>query len=304
MAINYLAEQRAWMGLTSKQKRAVMDEKDGLHVINRKGEDVTHRYDVGIKVTQQQIYGKKTKDELEAHETANGGFVYAFFSTCKTMEQELPQFNQSDLARVMFIGTYIAWETGQLKYDNGVPIDKKGLAQLVGISRNKFSEFYTKALQSDIICEEGSDLYVNPGFFYRGYLKDVKTVTQSFRYTRLFRKTVRDLYAMYNGRSIKQLALIYAVLPYVNFKYNIIAHNPEEGNYDLIEPMELDKLATLLGYTTSKRLSTALRGIKYEGQPVFGFFDASGKKKKVVVNPRVVYAGDGKSLEAIRILFK
>ncbi|MEU2530108.1 hypothetical protein ABZ737_34000, partial [Streptomyces sp. NPDC013087] len=88
------------------------------------------------------------------------------------------------------------------------------------------------------------------------------------------------------------------------FKYNIISLNPDESNYDLVQPMDLDSLAKELDYQSSKKLSTALRGIKYEGQPVFGFFDASGRKKKVVVNPRVVYAGDGKSLEAIRILFK
>ncbi len=304
MAIHHLEEQRAWMRLTPKQKRAIMSEKESLTIINGNGEDVTHRYDVGIKVTQQQSYGKQTVEELAKHETENGGYVFAFFNACRTMEEEFPQFNQSDLARLMFIGTYVAWETGQLKHDNGVPINKKTLEQLVGMSRNKFGEFYKKALQSDIIREEGTDLYVNPGYFYRGRLQNVKEITKSFQYTRLFRKTVRDLYAMYNGRTIKQLALIYAVLPFVNFKYNIIAYNPDESNYDLIQPMELDKLATLLGYQSSKKLSTALRGIKYEGQPVFGFFDASGKKKKVVINPRVVYAGDGKNLEAIRILFK
>lgn len=304
MAINYLEEQRAFTRLTPKQKQAYMQEKKGLRIINSNDVDVTDRYDVAMKTTQQQVFGKQTIEELAKHETANGGYVFAFFNACKPMLEEFPEFNQSDLARLMFIGTYVAWETGQLKHDNGVPIDKKTLAKLVGISRNKFAEFYAKALQSDIMQEEDEAIYVNPGYFYRGRLANVKELTKSFQYTRLFRKTVRELYHMYNGRTIKQLALIYAVLPFVNFKYNIISLNPDESNYDLVQPMDLDSLAKELDYQSSKKLSTALRGIKYEGQPVFGFFDASGRKKKVVVNPRVVYAGDGKSLEAIRILFK
>lgn len=304
MAIHHLEEQHAWMRLTPKQKRAIMSEKESLTIINGDGEDVTHRYDLGIKVTQQKVYGKQTIEALAKHETDNGGYVFAFFNACRTMEEEFPQFNQSDLARLMFIGTYVAWETGQLKYDNGVPINKKTLETLVSMSRNKFAEFYKKALQSDIIREEGTDLFVNPGYFYRGSLQNVKEITKSFQYTRLFRKTVRDLYAMYNGRTIKQLALIYAVLPYVNFNYNTICYNPAEKNDTLVEPMELDKLATLLGYQSTSKLTAALRTIKYKDSPVFAFVDATGRKKKVIVNPRVIYAGDGESLKGFRILFK
>jgi hypothetical protein len=104
---------------------------------------------------------------------------------------------------------------------------------------------------------------------------------------------------------VKQLALIYAVLPFVNFNYNVIAYNPDEMDPELVRPITIEKLAALLGYQSADKLTTALRKLKYDGRAVFGMFETDDRRsRKVVINPRVVYAGNGKSLDAIRILFK
>ncbi|WP_160848087.1 hypothetical protein [Pontibacillus yanchengensis] len=147
---------------------------------------------------------------------------------------------------------------------------------------------------------------VNPSVFYRGAEKDFKKVAGAMQYTRVYRKTIRELYAMYNGRTIKQLGLIYAVLPYINFNYNIVCHNAEEYNKDNVKPMTTADLAKKLGYSKAEQLTKALRGVKYEGQRVFGFFECEddARKKKIVVNPNVIYAGSGEKLDGIKILFK
>jgi hypothetical protein len=311
MAVDRLEEQRFWMNLHPNVKRRVLEMKNNLRIVDGRiytenGSDVTHMFDVVLKTTESQIRGLNAVSNLADHERDHGGFVFAFFRVCQTMEEQFPALSQSDLARLMFIGTFAGWEDGKLKHDNGVPITKKALAELLDVSRSAFNDFYGKLISEQILTEREDGLYISTGLFYRGELSEASELAKSVQYTRLFRKTVRELYQKYNGRSIKQLALIYAVLPFVNFNYNVICFNPQEHNADLVRPMTLENLAALLGYKKTEKLAEALRKLKYNGKPVFGFFEVDGdrRKKKVVVNPAVIYAGDGKTLEAVKILFK
>ncbi|WJM61087.1 hypothetical protein QTN46_16725 [Bacillus amyloliquefaciens] len=307
---NRIAEQRQWMNLSNGVKRDIFAVKENAviedgRIYNKNGTDVSHLVEVVTKTTEEQVRALKVKDDLTAHVSENGGFVTAFFNARVTMESQFQSLNQSDLARLMFIGTYTGWGDGQLKYDNGKPIDRSGLKKLVGMSPNKFKGFYENLKKEAVLREEGDSIFMNSAVFYRGKHSDIKRVTRDMQYTRLFRDMVRDLYEMYNGRTIKQLAIIYAVLPFVNFNFNIIAYNPNESNEDIVEPIPLDKLAALLGYKDTSRFKTALNKIEYDGKPVFGFFEISGdrRKKKTILNPRVVYAGKGNTLAAIKALF-
>jgi hypothetical protein len=309
MGTSRLDEQQVWNGLSDKQKRGVMALKENFQVIDgvpyANGKDISHIIDINLKTSQAQQEGLQVVESVKELEKENGGFVFAFFNACKTMEEHFPALSQADLARVMFIGTYVAFGTGRLQYDNGVRIDKKALCELVGLSRNKFNVFYKSLLDCEIISEQSKDIFVNPTLFYYGYQSEIKNLTKDMQYTRLFCKTVRDLYKLYNGKALKQLALVYSVLPFVNFQFNILAYNPEEMYGDQVRPITIDKLAALLGYQRADKLAEALRKLKYDGKSVFGMFELDDKRyKKVVINPRVVYAGDGRHLEAIKVLFK
>lgn len=307
---NRVAEQRQWMSLPAGVKKDIFGIKaeatikDG-QIFNKHGKDVSHLVEVVTKTSDKQIRNLKIKDDLTAHESENGGFVTAFYKDAVTMEESFPKLNQPDLARLMLIGTYTGWGDGQLKYDNGKPINKSGLNNLVGMSAGKFRDFYKKLEEERIIREENDVIYMNPCVFYRGAHSDVRQLTKEMQHTRMFRATVRNLCKAYSGRSVKQLAIIYSILPFVNFKFNIVSFNPSESNEDLVKPIPLDKLAALLGYKDQGQFKNTLNKIKYEGKPVFGFFEISGdrRKRKTVVNPRVIYAGKGDSLAAIKALF-
>ncbi|MEH7119073.1 hypothetical protein V7128_16905 [Neobacillus vireti] len=309
MRTSRLDEQQVWKGLTSKQKSGIAEMKSNLRIIDDRiytsnGTDVTHMFELNLRVTEGQYEGLSVVENVAKHEEDNGGFVFAFYNACKTMEEQFPTLSQSDLARVMFIGTYTAWETGKLKHDNGKPINKKSLAELIGMSVSKFNKFYRSIVDCGLIAEQDGAIFMNPTYFYRGRQSDIKHLTKDLQYTRLFRQTVRDLYAMYNGRTIKQLAIIYAVLPFVNFNFNVIAYNPDEMDSEEVRPITIEKLAALLGYKDAPSLTIALRKLKYDGKAVFGFFETDDSRaKKVVINPRVVYAGNGRHLEGIKALF-
>lgn len=310
--INRKEEQKVWGNLTQKQKRgfrALAEEgtvKDGKFY-DRNGNDQSDRVQITMNVTDKQFQGLITRDEFQKFQHENGGFVFAYFAQLTTMDGRFPELTQSDLARVMFIGTYTGWGDGQLKHGNGVVIDRQGLEKLIGISRNKFAEFYDRIVQCGIIAEgEEGGLFMNPTVFYRGDIKSNQYETDDLAYTRLFRKTAQDLYKAFNGRSIKQLAVIYALLPFINFNYNIICYNPTESVEEDIDPIPVAKLATLLGYKNTRELLTIIDKIRYEGDKVFGYFGTDLRqrgKMGVIVNPQAVYAGSAETLKTTQFLF-
>lgn len=303
MAVDRLKEQWHWGNLPLHTKRGVIAKKESLE--DELGERLSG-LELVMKTTEPQVRGKKALDELRQHSEENGGFVFALFNGCVTMDQRFPSLNQSDLARLMFIGTYTNYD-GRLQYDNGRPMDRKSLESLMNMSRARFLEFFKKLAAEEIIRvdEEHGDIYVNPSVFYRGEMKKSRYDLSEYQYTRLFRSTVRDLYNRYNGRTIKQLALVFAVLPFINFGFNVVSFNPGENNEDRVKPMDLENLAALLSYKDTHKLRTALDSLKLDGKPVFLLIpDVNDRRKRrIIVNPRVVFAGPAKSLAAIKVLF-
>jgi hypothetical protein len=307
--INRQTEQLAWQRLTPKQKRGYLAIRDNATVIDGivydNAGNAQDRLELVVNITEAQHEGLKAVDELTAHEIENGHFVFAFFESCKTMGEQYPSLTQAELARLMFVGTYTGYRTGRLQHDNGRVIDRKALEVLVGISRNKFGEFYRKLVSEEILQEVNGELFVNPTVFYRGPVKEIGYKLDEYRHTRLFRKTVRELYEKYTGRKTVHLAIIYAVLPFLNFDTNVVCFNPKESDDEAIQPMNLENLAALLHYQDTHKLKRALESVKIDGQPVFWLPQNVHDKRhrRIIVNPRVVFAGSAESLRAIKVLF-
>lgn len=313
MGIDRVKEQQTWSGLHPKVKRGaygIMNDvtfSGGRATHNRTGADVTHVVDVGLRTTHKQIRGLKAADEMSEHVIDNGGFILAFFKELRMFEARFPKLTKQDTARLMYIGTFIAWETNRLQSDNGKKhYTKNDLEELVEMSRKRFNEFFKRLEKADIIHEKATgELFLNPTVFYRGDLKNHEYDIKDFKYTRLFKKTVRELYSQFKGRKLAQLANIYSVLPFISFGTNIVCYNPEETSEDLIRPMPLNKLAVLLGYEDNHKLKRALETIKVDNNPVFWVAPNVHDKRafRIIVNPRVVFAGDGESLRAVKAMF-
>lgn len=313
MAIDRIKEQRMWQSLHPKTKRgvqAIMDNvifKDGIAINPETGENVSHLVDVGLKTTPEQVRGLQAVDELTTHQVENGGFIFVFFKQLTTIEQRFPSLTKQDTARLMYIGTFVAWETNRLQSDNGKKIyTKKDIEKLVEMSTKRFNEFFRKLENEEIIKEsETGELFMNPTVFYRGELSNHEYDINDLEYTRMFKQTVRDLYSEFKGRRLAQLAVIYSVIPFLSLHYNIVCHNPNETSEELVKPMDLSDLAKLLGYVDASSLKRSLNRIKIDGKPVFGFFENPYDRRsyRIIVNPRVIFAGNSDSLRAIKILF-
>lgn len=286
-------------------KKQVFEAKRAFYDDN--GKDLSQTYELIAKTSDKQVRALKGKDAMEVHEIENGKFIFAFFESTRLLEERFPTLSAQDIARLMFIGTYVAWESNRLQFDNGKKIiRKKDLAELVDMSAKRFNELYKRYVSEGIITE-GSDgqLFLNHTVIYRGNLKKLGGEVSDLSYTRVFRKTVRDLYHQFKGRKLGQLAIVYSVIPFLNFDTNIVCYNPEETAEDLLRPMSVSKLASLVGYKDPAKFKTALNGIKVEGDPMFTYVEDphNRREKRIIVNPRIIFGGKGEQLDAIKALF-
>jgi hypothetical protein len=288
-----------------------MKRRSKLAVVNTETGEIAPYYEPIPILTDKQKRSLKDLSKLGQHHEENGGFVSVFYKQGKPMDAQTSGLTQSDYARLIYIATYTGYPEhdkpyGYLRYDNQHYIDKDGLFKLLQMSRNKFAEFYEKVKKYGILEEtEEGEIIMNPFYFYRGEHAAISDIIGDRQSTRLYRKTIRQLYAEYNGRNIKRLGLIYAVLPFVNKNFNIIAHNPDEQDPNYVKPMRLGELADKLGYAKASALKTALKSIRYEGKAVFQFIedDADNRKRKIIVNPSVIYGSNGQQLDAIKASF-
>jgi len=271
------------------------------------GEDVTHLYELSYKTSENKARHYRLSRKLNKHDAENGSHVIVFFRQLIGIEKEFPTLTKQDIARLLYLSTFIKYESNRIQSDNGRKIyDKKDLEAMFEMSTKRFNEFFKRLENENIIQETATgEIYLNPTVAYFGHLKSIPYDISDLQHTRLFKRTVRNLYQQFKGRKLGQLSVIYSILPYLNFSSNIICHNPNETASKLIKPMNLKELADILGYENVSRLKTILNDIKIDNEYVFVFADNPDdrRQKRIVVNPRVVFAGNGEQLEAIKVLF-
>ncbi|MEK4627340.1 hypothetical protein MKZ17_03740 [Solibacillus sp. FSL R7-0682] len=303
---------KEYNGLHRKVRRQAIAQKHNFVVVDDKPYDLEGEYLgdkfrhelVPIRTEAQQRF-IESKKVLGDHEAENGGFVFTFFKQSRTINERFPSLVAADIARLMYLATFSAWKTGRVQYDNGRVIDRKAVEEMFKLSERRARQLFERFISEGILSEQDGAVYVNQSVFYRGSISDAPKEVTDLKYTRMFKDTVRDLYEKSEGKTIAQLALVYSIMPFLHFGSNAVCHNPDEVIDEQIELMTLDELAVLLEYKDAAKLKTAMNKVKIGGKPVFGFFENPNDRrtKRIVVNPRAVYAGDGKQLAAIKILF-
>lgn len=124
--------------------------------------------------------------------------------------------------------------------------------------------------------------------------------------TRIFDNTIRKLYEQSKSTEHKKLGLFVRLIPYINFKYNIICYNPKEETEKYVKPMDMKQICDIVGYnkTQASRLKRELFSIKVNGKFVVGNFE-TGAGNAFVINPSIFYAGNNiEDLKWLNSLFK
>jgi hypothetical protein len=255
------------------------------------------------------LLGKENKEVF--YELA-GRFTFTLSSTIKELNQD-EGFTQAEKTRIMFLGTFVTYQEkgNYLKYDNGKPIKKKHLQELLEMTSDKdFYTFFNKLVSAGIIAEEHHDkstiyLIWNSKYHFKG--KAPATLLKQKNLVKTFDKQVRELYQEKNekGKTIhtpNNLYTLFMVLPYIHNEENIICKYPE-NNINECEPLSLSELAEMFGYNRSNDLKRKLFKVRLNGLPVFEARD-NGIVAFIQVNPFVIWKSKKAPSSALIVTFK
>ena len=234
---------------------------------------------------------------------SKNNFVFITYKLLTSLNIENGDFNQPDIARIIYIMSYIN-NDNRLMLTERTPMTKNKLSELMGLNKKIFNRFYNKLIKNNILIEKDNYLFVNKDFSFYGSIKGNK-----YNIIRLYKKNIRLLYNNMSAKEYKRLAILYLLIPFINIKYNIVCSNPLEEDETKVIPMTIEQLAEYFNYNLKSFISLVdfLESLKDKDNiPIIKTFNDSKNKKNrnIIINPRIIYAGnDYRDVECLCVLF-
>ena len=249
---------------------------------------------------QLEIMNKKNKKSLVR---SKNNFIFITYKLLTSLNIENVDFNQPDIARIIYIMSYIG-NDNRLMFTERTPMTEEKLLEIMGLNDRVFKRFYNKLIKNNILIEKDNYLFINKEFSFYGSIKGNK-----YDIIRLYKKNVRLLYNNMSSKEHKRLAILYLLIPFINIKYNIVCSNPLEEDKDKVQPLTIEQLAEYFDYDLDWFISLInfLFNLKdINNNPVIKTVNNTENKKdnSIVINPRVIYAGnDYRDVEAFSTMF-
>lgn len=242
---------------------------------------------------------KEMTDFIKENEGAFIHLIYKYGSVIFRELEEKLSGNKSNIHIIRFIilATYMTFG-GKLFDDDKHRIKKSSLKHIWDTtSRNSINETYNLLLECGYIYEEEGYIMINDKMIIKGEITDIinelKKEDGRYTYTRVFVNNIKSMYYGTEQKQRKQLANLFKILPYINFKYNVFCTNPTETDEMKLELLSWGDLAELCGYdrTNVTRFRKDLWNLKVYDHCVIGEFHCKAGMA-ICVNPKVYYGGD------------
>lgn len=208
-----------------------------------------------------------------------GGFFHLIYNDEKV--KLLDNADKLRLCRVLSLMT----NENILKINKVTYATKKDLQNLLKLSRNIFNKFYNTLLNIGIMKEEENRLVIT-----KDIARKVIGKSKGIDFIRIFNNGIEQIYNNCTSRQHKQLGILIQLLPYVNYHWNMLCHNPEESDPFKIKRLTISEIGKILDYSKEKDLEKELLKYKVNGTPIIAIFKtATGRT--IYVNPRIFFKG-------------
>lgn len=255
------------------------------------------RTDKNTLISEEKRKILKMKEEQDLFQKrileTYGSFYFNFYKRVKIEGQFLFRFIH--LCSYMNYDNYLSDGRKLLKED-----DLQDLMLLGKTEYYKTKKYFTD--KELIFIDDKGFVLINSKFCKKGEIHKTKCI----EVIRMFNEAIQELYKKSLPREHKKLSLLIEILPYINYKYNIVCSNPEECDIKLIKPIKMMELCDMLGYNkgNSSRLKKQLFSLRVNDEKVIGIFEVEDTKA-ILINPRVYYkANKEEGLNYLEALFR
>lgn len=301
-----------------KYKRVQAIDKDSGEVLGNALMKSNGSEQLVMKVVnekQVKAIKKKTrnKGDISEHIQANeGSFVHLRYKYGQPLMESLEskyEGNKANIHIIRFI-QLVTYSTfgGNLLDKHRNRIKRSSLKTIWDTSsKNSIKETYEVLKECGYIYEtEEGYIMISEDLIIKGAMDDFKKLRKQdadLTYTRLFTQNIQAMYEGTEPKARKQLANLFKVLPYINFKYNVFCENPTETNENELKLYTWKDLALICGYNDNRNFSKFKKDLWnlsiYNSDVIGEFKTKSGMA--ICINPRVYYSGD--NLDDVRNLY-
>jgi hypothetical protein len=269
-------------------RKQVYDITTGEILIDEKFKPTSYK-----KIAKKREFAIKHEEEesfMSLQKEICGDFVYFIYDNMDMLNEILePQ----ELTRFIYLGTYCDRD-GYLKSGSRYIIKNDIIDGLLYLSVNKARDCLNKLCDLELIeITEDDKVKVNYDFFHRGNKSDYKLLTNKHidKFVKLYIDAIRTIYRNVSIKQHKQLSVIFKLLPYINYKHNVICRNVNEQDKNKIDAMQIHEIAKMLGYCERNitQFRKMLYGITYKEKKVFMICDTDVLDKYIYINPTILY---------------
>ena len=243
--------------------------------------DAREKYSQKAKAIEaQKITENKVRKEY-------GAFVWLLYNSNEVLDLGI---RPEDMTKLIYLSTYMDYEN-RLMNDDNVLVDKEEMMALLRASRNTFSKFFKSITDAGILKKhQRGYYYLNDEIFARGAITD-KPISKSIM--RLYIKGIRKIYKGSFMFEHHLLSYLFRAIPFVNINYNILCHNPQERDYNKIEPMLFSEFCEKVGYKpeNERKLKNKIKELRIGHLPVFNFVE-NADGHFCFINPHIYYSGN------------
>lgn len=209
------------------------------------------------KERKEELYFSKKLTDCEY-----GNFYFLIYNINSKL---FPMLSNSTITRLIYLATYINYDTGKISYDNGKTINEDNILELLRISRAQYFRFKKEITESGIVSLKDGEFYLNTSIFKKGKL--------TFNYegnlsaVKMYINSIREIYETADVESHQSLYYFYNLIPYINREWNIVCTNPFETDKSKIDFITLGEFANIVGYDGNhiKRLKKLLWSMRFNG---------------------------------------
>lgn len=261
------------------------------------------RLDAQKRYREQQEYLERLKIERSEQQKLLGEYI--FIAADKETFHDLPA---DMLARTVYLAAHLDFDSDTLWATRRRPVKRSELHKVMRLSESATDTFWKVVRDKFFFRDNDGTLHTKGQAFAMGRL----SASLSVEYQKLYIAAVKELYEKISSRQHKRLGYALKMLPYLNFEYNILCHNPTVTIYDEIEPLTVSEFCEKVGFdkTHASQLAADYGKMTFtvDGmQEVFCKFMGNGRDvttAHIYINPRLIFKGeDLQNVAAVGVSF-
>ncbi len=261
------------------------------------------RLDANKAYREKQEFLARQKQERTEQQRLLGAYI--FTAADKETFCDLPA---DMLARAVYLAAHLDFDSNTLWATQRRPLKRSELPTIMNLSKPAADVFWRSVKDRYFYTDENGILHTKGSAFIMGHLDE----SPSTEYQKTYVEALKELYKKISPRQHKRLGCAFQMIPYLNFEFNILCHNPATTVYSEIVPLTVAEFCEAIGFdkTHASQLASDYGRLTFTvdgSQEVFCEFMSNGRDittANIFINPRLVYKGsDFRKVAAIGISF-